>query len=125
MLIIDVDEFNKMLIRKMIPEIGVIQQVANENDLAVLLEKEADSKPGWDVILLDNDFEQLNNGINLMKKYMDQFPYIKDIPFISMLSVPDKTTERKCLSVGFSGCIDKPITKENLIALLNKTLPGN
>ena len=124
-LIIDGDVLNKMLIRKMIPDISEIQQVAKEKDLATLLENEAGSKPVWDVILLDNDFEQLDYGISLMQHYTERFPYIKDIPFVSMLSVPDKTTERKCLSEGFSGCIDKPITKENLIAILNKILPGN
>jgi len=121
MLIVDSDYLNRMLIKKMVPQVGVIQQVINENELDDVFEKHSDKFP-WDVVLLDSDLEDLDYGIGLKKKYATQYPGLEKIPFIAMLSVPDKVKERKCLSEGFSSCLEKPITKEKLITLLNQTL---
>lgn len=118
LLIVDGDPFNKLLIKKMIPDIKEIVQVANEKDLQNILMK----KKKWDMVLLDTDFIKIDYGIGLVKKYSKPFPYLKKIPFIALMSVPDETKENTCLEEGFKNFLEKPITKGKLIKVLNKTL---
>ncbi|MBN2614587.1 MAG: hybrid sensor histidine kinase/response regulator [Bacteroidales bacterium] len=118
LLIVDGDPFNKLLIKKMIPDIKQIVQVANEEDLQKVFEE----KKKWDLVLMDTDFIKIDYGIGLLKKYSDTFSYLKKTPFIALMSVPDESKEHICLEEGFKDCLEKPITKGKLIKVLNKTL---
>ncbi|MBN2638072.1 MAG: hybrid sensor histidine kinase/response regulator [Bacteroidales bacterium] len=118
MLIIDGDPFNKLLIKKMIPSVELITQVPNENDLREILTKDGT----WDVILLDIDFQKIDYGIGLVNKYRVLFKSLEHVPFIALQSVPDETKEQQCLNEGFASVLEKPISKERLINILNKSL---
>ena len=119
-LVIDKDEMNNWLIRKILPTSVKIDFAINRRQLLQYLEKSIQQSSLYELIILETNFEEQHNAHVWISKIAQSFPEYAKVPFLALSSFPE-LDKKKPLMIknGYSGYVSKPLNKEKLINSIN------
>lgn len=120
--IVEDDRMNRLVLEKMLKKSGDITTAADGKDTLEKLEKSNKSGELFDVMLFDINLPAPWDGIKLMQEIKNRFPDYKSIPFIAQTAYAMSGDEDVYLDAGFNDYISKPITKTELLTMIQKQL---
>ncbi len=118
MLVLDEDNLECMLIKKILSEMEVLTY-DHSIPAAEWAEKVLKTTPLPDIILIEQDFSGKGQGPEVLKKLKQQFPTLANTPAIALSAYPGAHEEDKALQAGFSAFLHKPFRKNELISVIN------
>ncbi|XP_010485797.1 PREDICTED: two-component response regulator ARR22-like [Camelina sativa] len=116
-LIVDDDAINRTLHARIINQIGGVSKTAGNGEEAVILHR--DGNASFDLILMDKEMPE-RDGASATKK-------LREMKVTSMIigvtTLADNEEERAAfMEAGLNHCLAKPLSKENLLPLINHLL---
>ncbi|XP_010413329.1 PREDICTED: two-component response regulator ARR22-like [Camelina sativa] len=116
-LIVDDDAINRRLHARIINLIGGVSQTAENGEEAVILHR--DGNASFDLILMDKEMPE-TDGASATKK-------LREMKVTSMIigvtTLADNEEKRAAfMEAGLNHCLAKPLSKENLLPLINHLL---
>jgi signal transduction histidine kinase len=118
-LVIDNDNLNNMLIRKMLPKVPHLIFATSRKELDMIIENNGKTSDPFDIVILNIDFIEASGGINLRKELQNDNPAFMKTPFVALSDIADISLEDRMLQAGFKTYIGKPINKEKLFNIMN------
>ena len=112
-LLVDDDMRNCYALSKMLMEIGVIVELAENGKQAItLLEQQHD----FELILMDTMMPVMDG--NKATAFIRTMDHYKNIPIIALTAKTMPEDKEKCLQAGASEYITKPIDFDNLVSIM-------
>lgn len=119
-LVIDTDDMNNWLMRKMLPTSVKIDFAINRRQLLQSLEKSIQQSSLYELIILETNFEEQHKAHVWIDKIAQTFPEYAKVPFLALSSFPElDNKEPLIIKNGYSGYVSKPLNKEKLINSIN------
>ncbi len=122
MLVIDNDNLNNMLIRKMLPRVPQLTFATSEGELEKIIDKNSKKGQPFDIVILNIDFLGVNGGTRLREKLQQDHPVFRKTPFVALSDIMDFGLDEKMVKAGFTTYLSKPINKEKLLNTMNTTI---
>ncbi len=123
--IVEDDRMNRLVLEKMLKKTGEIITADDGDDALKKLEKSDSSGNIYDVMLLDINLPAPWDGILLMKAIKKRFPKYKRVPFIAQTAYALTGDKELYIEAGFNDYISKPISKTELLTIIQKQLELN
>jgi signal transduction histidine kinase/CheY-like chemotaxis protein len=120
--IVEDDRMNRLVLEKMLKKSGEILTADDGNDAIKKLEKSYSSGKIFDVMLIDINLPAPWDGILLMKEIKKRYPKYKSVPFIAQTAYALTGDKDLYLDAGFNDYISKPISKTELLTMIQKQL---
>jgi len=112
-LLVDDDMRNCYALSKMLMEIGIVVELAeNGKEALILLEQDED----FELILMDTMMPVMDG--NKATELIRQMDHYKNIPIIALTAKTMPEDKEKCLKAGASEYITKPVDFDNLISIM-------
>lgn len=120
-LVAEDNEINAMIIRKILENVGIEVEVAENGKIAHNKFMEKGNKY-FDLILMDIKMPEVDgyDGTKLIRE--SKLDYSKKIKIYAMTADAFSETVKRCLEAGMNGHISKPITPKDLYELLQNML---
>ena len=120
--IVEDDRMNRLVLEKMLKKTGEIITSVDGDDALKKLGKSTSSGKIYDVMLVDINLPAPWDGILLMKEIKKRFPEYKSVPFIAQTAYALTGDKDLYLDAGFNDYISKPISKTELLTMIQKQL---
>lgn len=120
--IVEDDRMNRLVLEKMLKKTGEIITADDGKDALKKLEKSTSSGKIYDVMLIDINLPAPWDGILLMKEIKKRYPNYKRVPFIAQTAYALTGDKELYLDAGFNDYISKPISKTELLTMIQKQL---
>jgi|FLOH01.1.fsa_nt_gi signal transduction histidine kinase/CheY-like chemotaxis protein len=120
--VVEDDRMNRLVIEKMLKKTGEIITAADGEDALKKLEKSTRSGKIYDVMLVDINLPAPWDGILLMKEIRKRYPLYKSVPFIAQTAYALTGDKEIYIDAGFNDYISKPISKTELLTMIQKQL---
>jgi len=120
--IVEDDRMNRLVLEKMLKKTGEITTAVDGKDTLKILEKSNKTGKLFDVMLFDINLPAPWDGIKLMHEVKKKYPDYKNIPFIAQTAYAMAGDKDSYLEAGFNDYIAKPITKTELLTMIQKQL---
>lgn len=120
--VIEDDRMNRLVIEKMLQKTGEIITAVDGDDAIKKLEKSNRSGKIYDVMLVDINLPAPWDGILLMKEIRKRYPQYKSVPFIAQTAYALTGDKEIYIDAGFNDYISKPISKTELLTMIQKQL---
>lgn len=121
-LVIDNDNLNNMLIRKMLPGISHLSFATSRKDLDTIIKSSGEKGQPFDIVILNIDFIEEKGGIEIKQELQKNNAVFKRTPFVALSDIMDAGLQEKMLKAGFKTYMDKPISKEKLFNTMNSSI---
>jgi signal transduction histidine kinase/CheY-like chemotaxis protein len=120
--IVEDDRMNRLVLEKMLKNVGNITMSVDGEDALMKVEKAYNKKNIFDVMLFDMQLPPPWDGISLMTKIKELMPEYKTVPFIVQTAFAMGGDKNRYLDAGFDDYIAKPIEKTELLTMIKKNL---
>ncbi len=121
-LVIDNDNLNNMLIRKMLPGISHLSFATSREELDAIIKNGGEKGQPFDIVILNIDFIEKKGGIKIRQELQKNNAVFKRAPFVALSDIMDVGLQEKMLKEGFKTYMDKPISKEKLFNTMNSSM---
>ncbi len=119
-LIIEDDRMNRMVLKKMLENVGELGLAVDGDNTLEIIEREFAKKHIFDIMLVDINLPTPWDGIMLMHKIKQDYKDYEKIPFIAQTAYAMSGDRERFLEAGFDDYISKPISKNHLLSIIQK-----
>jgi signal transduction histidine kinase len=120
--IVEDDRMNRLVLQKMLNKAGkVTMAVDGEESLKIITERHRKGHY-FQVMLFDINLPSPWDGISLMNKVKQEFTEYRRIPFIAQTAYAMAGDRERMLEAGFDDYIAKPISKNELLTIVQNQL---
>jgi signal transduction histidine kinase/ActR/RegA family two-component response regulator len=121
-LIIEDDRMNRMVLKKMLENVGELTLAVDGDNALEIVTKYITKDVLFDILLVDINLPTPWDGVKLLKKIrQDHKPYTS-IPFIAQTAYAMSGDKERFLESGFDDYISKPVSKNQLLNIIQKHL---
>lgn len=113
-LVVEDNQVNQLVAREMLESVGVIVRVADNGEQA--LNRLEDKSITYDAVLMDIHMPVMD-GYGATKAIREQ--YGKSLPIIALTANATTEEKKRCLAIGMSDFLTKPIDSETLFKVLS------
>lgn len=120
--IVEDDRMNRMVLEKMLKKSGNITTAVDGDDALKIIKKYQKKNKQYHIMLFDINLPAPWDGIRLMHEIKRVYPEYKSIPFVAQTAFAMAGDKDRFLEEGFDDYIAKPISKNELITLIEKQI---
>ncbi len=118
-LVADDNEINRLLLRAHLERIGA--EVAEAQDGKVALERIRQRR--FDLLFLDLQMPRMD-GLQVLKKMREKSGPCQNVPVVAITAFCVPEQKESLIKEGFTGCLLKPVTEEQVLTLIGELLPS-
>jgi signal transduction histidine kinase/ActR/RegA family two-component response regulator len=120
--VVEDDRMNRLVLQKMLNKAGkVTMAVDGEESLKIISERQRKGHY-FQVMLFDINLPSPWDGISLMKRIKQEYKEYRNVPFIAQTAYAMAGDREKMLESGFDDYIAKPISKNELLTIVQNQL---
>lgn len=117
--IVEDDRMNRMVLQKILKRSGNLTIAVDGEETLSIVYSHYKKKHIFDVMLFDINLPSPWDGIMLMHKIREELPEYRLVPFIAQTAYAMTGDREKLLEAGFDDYIAKPISKNELLTIIN------
>ncbi len=118
-LVVEPENFDGMLMKKMLDAAGIVYLAVNGNEAMEHLENFSSGSSTFDLVFIELETNKNQDGGTLLEKIREKYPKYKNVPFIAISSFPKLNEESEVLAQGFDAYLSKPVIKTTLFKVIN------
>ncbi len=119
-LIIEDDRMNRMVLKKMLENVGELTLAIDGDNALDLVKKNLSKNFVFDIMLVDINLPSPWDGVKLLKKIKQDYKQYTSIPFIAQTAYAMSGDKERFLESGFDDYISKPVSKNHLLNIIQK-----